>query len=115
MEASTTHMEQKCGNFNNSIALEKYYGGFKLFGGSFCILYFWDMFFGIRTVLFWGVRKLNKIDQRDISLILVFWGIFWDFGFFGDVFWNQTGHILGVRKLKKIYWRPLSLINPLSY
>ena len=49
------------------------------FGGSFWILgdLFWisdlkKKVFGIRMVIFWGVRKVKKIDWSEISLIFGF-------------------------------------------
>ena len=43
-----------------------------------------------------------RIDLRDISQIFGNLGVFGffclDFGFFGQVFWNQNGNIVGVQK-----------------
>ena len=68
------------------------------FGGYFWISYLLEIFFlmfffGMITL--WLVRKLKKIDQRDISHLFVFLGVFW---IFWKGFWNQTGHILGGQK-----------------
>ena len=82
-------------------------------------------FFKIRMFTFCGVRKLKKIDQRDIShfsfiIILVslfgfgglfgFGRVFLDFGFFGNVFVIRMVTFWVVRKRKKIDQRDISLI-----
>ena len=72
-----------------------------ILGDLFGCWIFWKGFWNQNGHIL-GVRKLMKIDLRDISQIFGNLGVFGffclDFGFFGQVFWNQNGNIVGVQK-----------------
>ena len=80
--------------------------------GVFCILgdLFWILeslfecwifwiFFGIRIVTFWAVRKLKKIDQRDIFHFFFYYfvGSFLDSGFLESFLESEWSHFGGLK------------------